>query len=238
MRQYEYSKTLEGTYGNYGAWSDWSTNYVASSDTVEVQTEARSGQTGYKKYYVQNGTKTENNVAVGTKTKQEITGYNVKYLRSGIKSNTPLNNVDDYVYVLTAGYRNYECADGTFVMVNAQTPKYDLSTLTYNQLINLNGDLSSLAAPSSCANARIAAEEYTYTLYERIPFYETVTEDVYGSKTTPVVEEKTDVTYGTVIYYRYRTRSYQAGTESIKWSSSENDENLIAQGYHFTGNVK
>ena len=105
-------------------------------------------------------------------------------------------------------------------------------------IFNLNGDLSSLAAPSSCANAKITAEEYTYTLYERIPIYETVTEDVYGSKTSPVLEEKTDVTTQSVVYYRYRTRSYQAGTESIKWSNSENDENLIAQGYHFTGNVK
>ena len=238
VKQYEYSKTLEGTYGNYGDWSDWSTNYVASSDTVEVETEVRGGQTGYRTYYVQNGTKTDNNVSVGTKTKKVITGYNISYVRNDITSNVRFDIVDDYIYVLNSGEITYRCADGTTTFVAAITPKYDFHSLSYEDLVRKSKDYSSLNAPSTCANASIDDQKYNYTLYERVPIYETVSEDVYGSKTSAVYEQKTDVTSQSVVYYRYRTRSYKAGAESIKWSSSENDENLIAQGYHFTGNVK
>ncbi len=234
-KQYEYSKTSEGTYGEYGTWSDWSTNYVAASNTVDVQTEVRSGVTGYKTNVVQTGTQTDKNVVVGTKTnKNVLTGYKVKYLRD-IKTTFVLKNVDDYIYVFKSGQKSYQCADGKKGTLYKTTPASALvgRELTYEYLITFND--STINIPTGC---NTTSEEYTYALYERIPVYKTETEDVYGNVTYPVYTEKTEAIYGNVTYYRYRTRSYQAGTESIKWSNSNNDQSLIAQGYHFTGNVK
>ena len=38
-----------------------------------------------------------------------------------------------------------------------------------------------------------------------------------------------------VTYYRYRTREYIGGTTDYKWSSSNNDYNLLSSGYKLTG---
>lgn len=44
--------------------------------------------------------------------------------------------------------------------------------------------------------------------------------------------------YTTVTEYRYRTRSYIDGKEDEKWSTSDNDADLIKQGYKYTGVLK
>ena len=41
-----------------------------------------------------------------------------------------------------------------------------------------------------------------------------------------------------VTYYRYRTRSYVGGTVDYVWSNSQNDENLLNDGYKLTGNTR
>ena len=38
--------------------------------------------------------------------------------------------------------------------------------------------------------------------------------------------------------YRYSTRKYVDKTTSSKWSTSKNDEKLIASGYKLTGKTK
>ena len=246
-KKYEYAKTSEVSYGEYGPWSDWSTNYVAASDTVDVQTEVRKSVNGWKSNYVQTGTKTEENVVVGTKTNNKvIAGYNVEFVSTIDGKTSPLSNFDDYLYVLTYAYKKYKCADGSKIKQEIHGAPITPDKVTYDYLKNQNGDLSSLNPPASCVNPEIDAnpltydtgEQYNYSLYKRIPIYTTVTENIYGDVTSPVYEEQTENTYGNVTYYRFRTRSYKAGGESIKWSDSDNDETLISQGYHFTGNVK
>ena len=239
IKKYEYAKTSEVSYGEYGPWSDWSTTYVAASDTVEVQTEVRSSANGWKSNYVQTGTKTEENVVVGTKTNNKvITGYNIEYIGPQNPVNNPIYNVDDYIYVLTHAQKIYTCDNNDSVTMEIHGTPITPDKVTYDYLKTQNGDLSKLNPPSSCGNAKPFYEQYEYTLYKRIPIYTTVTEDVYGTVTTPVYTEQKETTYGDVTYYRFRTRSYKAGGESIKWSDSDNDESLISQGYHFTGNVK
>ncbi|MBR3523378.1 MAG: hypothetical protein IKN87_01675 [Bacilli bacterium] len=238
-KKYEYAKTSEVSYGEYGPWSDWSTNYIAPSDTIEVQTEVRSSTNGWKSNYVQTGTKTEENVVVGTKTDNKVvTGYNVEYISTIGPSTKPINNTDDYIYVLTKAHKIYTCDDGDPVTMEIYGAPITSDKVNYDYLITQNGDLSKLNPPASCSNAKVFNEQYEYTLYKRVPIYTTVTEDIYGTVTTPIYTEQKETTYGNVTYYRYRTRSYKAGGESIKWSDSDNDQTLISQGYHFTGNVK
>ena len=255
-KQYEYAKTSEVEYGEYGPWSEWSTTYVAPSDTVEVQTEVRNSITGWKKDYVQTGTQTNTNVVVGTKTDSKvITGYNVEFVRNMPASTEPRVNFDDYLYVLTSAYKKYKCEDGSIIKQEVIGAPITPDNLTYDYLKTQNGDLSGLNPPANCVNPSVPSyssdpddpdyepnpepnEQYNYALYRRVPIYTTVTEDIYGDVTSPVYSERTENTYGDVTYYRFRKRSYKAGSDSIKWSDSENDETLISQGYHFTGNVK
>ena len=56
-----------------------------------------------------------------------------------------------------------------------------------------------------------------------------------------VTTEKTESTKYTeknVLMYRYSTRKYVDKTTSYKWSTSKNDEKLIASGYKLTGKTK
>ena len=41
-----------------------------------------------------------------------------------------------------------------------------------------------------------------------------------------------------VTYYRYRTRKYLSGTTDYKWSSTNNDKNLLDAGYKLTGTTR
>ena len=41
-----------------------------------------------------------------------------------------------------------------------------------------------------------------------------------------------------ITYYRYATRTCDGGSVSIKWSTSQNDESLLNDGYKLTGNKK
>lgn len=44
--------------------------------------------------------------------------------------------------------------------------------------------------------------------------------------------------YSTVTYYSYQTREYISGDRKLVWSTSQNDKNLISQGYKLTGKVR
>lgn len=44
--------------------------------------------------------------------------------------------------------------------------------------------------------------------------------------------------YSTITYYSYQTREFISGDRKTVWSTSQNDKNLIGQGYKLTGNSK
>ena len=75
----------------------------------------------------------------------------------------------------------------------------------------------------------------TVTKYKTVPVYSTVTVQI-GTKeetTTVKVPVVTKVTY-----YRSKTREFISGTTDTKWSTSQNDQSLISQGYSLTGNSR
>ena len=45
-------------------------------------------------------------------------------------------------------------------------------------------------------------------------------------------------TYSTVTYYSYQVREYISGDRKVVWSTTQNDKNLINQGYKLTGNSR
>jgi len=54
--EYQYSLSTNGTWGNYGAWSEWSTTKVTATDSKQVETKVEKIGTDY----VTTATKTEN----------------------------------------------------------------------------------------------------------------------------------------------------------------------------------
>ena len=78
-------------------------------------------------------------------------------------------------------------------------------------------------------------ENITVTKYKEVPVYKTITVQI-GTKEethTEIVPVITKVTY-----YRSKTREYIAGKTDTKWSTSQNDEYLLSQGYSLTGNSR
>ena len=78
-------------------------------------------------------------------------------------------------------------------------------------------------------------ETVNVTKYKTVPVYSTIKVQI-GTK-----EEKEEVTVPVVTkvtYYRSKTREFISGTTDTKWSTSQNDQSLISQGYTLTGNSR
>ena len=78
-------------------------------------------------------------------------------------------------------------------------------------------------------------------IYTNQPIYQTKEEPVYKTKQTPIYstrEVTVDNCTGSVKYYRSRKFTYKKGINYIKYSISDNDENLLKSGYTKTGNTK
>lgn len=78
-------------------------------------------------------------------------------------------------------------------------------------------------------------------IYEDQPLYQTKEEPVYKTKQTPIYstrEVTVDNCTSSIKYYRTRKFTYNSGVNYIKYSISENDENLLKGGYTKTGNTK
>lgn len=231
-KSYEYVKEMAGTYGEYGTWSNWSTNYVAASNTIDVQTDVRRVQTGTTSYQVKVGTSVNNEVIGNIKDNKVFSGYNYNFIRE-IKTNEPLSSNEKYLYVLRQYEKNYDCSSGkkytlksNYKVVNPTYPLVDMPTEKEIQL------------SQECPNYKLYFASYIYGLYEIVPIYTTSSKDVYGNVEKAVMETKTNAVYNDVIYYRYRTREYIEGSKDIKWSTSKSDQTLLNQGYKLTGNTK
>lgn len=78
-------------------------------------------------------------------------------------------------------------------------------------------------------------------IYEDQPLYQTKEEPVYKTKQTPIYstrEVSVDNCTSSIKYYRTRKFTYNSGINYIKYSISDNDENLLKGGYTKTGNTK
>ena len=75
----------------------------------------------------------------------------------------------------------------------------------------------------------------TVKKYKTVPVYSTVTVQIGTKEETKTVKVPV-VTK--VTYYRSKTREFISGTTDTKWSTSQNDQSLISQGYTLTGNSR
>lgn len=229
-KTYQYIKETEGTYSNYGSWSDWSTNYVAQSDTVEVQTDVRNIKTGTTTYQVKVGTSITKDVIGSIKNNKVFDGYKYNYIRE-IDSHDELTSNEDYIYILRKYEKKYSCDNGKYLTLKNEylycDPKWPPTCDMPNKTEEDNlGKLT-----TECSGAKLILSNYTYGLYQAEPIYKTSVEDVYGDVEKPIYETRTKDVYSNVTYYRFRTRTYTPGEKITKWSSNANDQSLLNQGY-------
>ena len=104
--EYQYSKTVGGTYSNWGDYSSWSTNSVKKNDTTDVDTKV------VKENYTYDKTITENKF-VGNASCASISGYTLVSNSNGICSyskievtsiNPSCPNVSGYSLVNRTGF--------------------------------------------------------------------------------------------------------------------------------------
>lgn len=78
----EYKKVIGGSWGKYGAWSEWTPVKITESDNTQVETKLEKLVTGYTTKKVQTGTKIETYIS-GYTTSKYISGYTTEKYISG-----------------------------------------------------------------------------------------------------------------------------------------------------------
>ena len=198
----EYKKVTNGSWGDYGEWSAWTTAKITSSENTQVQTDVRKEVTGYTTEKKQVGTKSVTYVSgytvskklSGYTTEKKVTGYTTQKVVTGyttqkVQTGTKKVQVGTTTKTVTKKVQKGE----TLVHVgtgSGPTVPSDTSTRQYKK----TGSTTTQTC-TGCAVTTI----YTWEEYEVKPVYgvETTTEEVPVYGTEPVYETKQVPVYGT-----------------------------------------
>ena len=207
LTQYQYSKTSNGSWEAWSAFTNWLTTSVNRDEYTDVETKVVKENKGTTKYEF-----------MGYPTCQEESGYSLILQEDGecrYKETNPVlrapvcPEVSGYTLVSRNGFVcNYNA-----VNTSASTTKPALCESGY------------YVAQGGCVSSK------TYIRIKSIGCADGQTLD--NGACYLATKETVDVTY-----YRYRTRKYIAGTTDYKWSYSNNDQELINDGYKLTGNTR
>ena len=227
---YKYQKVVENHI--WSDWSDWSLEVVTKTDTKEVQTEVRETTetrevTKYKEEPFTDMTKpiienvlVENPAGPVSKTycsnydKTLVQGEAYEWVSQGTSyyTNHPTSNATEryeYVGVTTIDCDN--CYNGILYIYN----KYVRQVTSNVVEKDVCTEWSKVSAP-------------VYMIEPKVIGYQT------SIKKVPYTELETYKVNNT--YYRFRTLS-TTYTTLTEWSSSDNDMNLINQGYKYVTSV-
>ncbi|MFV0250074.1 MAG: hypothetical protein ACK5HP_03475 [Bacilli bacterium] len=205
-------------------WSAWSSTAVTASDTVSVRTKIQTATTliGYN---VKTAEDTANPIY---KTEQVIIGYENKTVCT------------KYDYVATGEY-TYGSWTYSTIKYYSSTPK-DTST-TYYVIDSLDTTVcGSNCTASTAGYYKVYTRTSTPVTEYKCTEYGTEKTPIFGTKTVfagyPTIEISRTPVYKTTTttLYSYKTRTY-TGTSKYVWSKYS-DQDLLKQGYQYTGNRK
>ncbi len=233
---YEYTKTLDPYFTDWGRWSSWSEDYVRKTPVVDVETYTSKTtvklDTGKIRVI-------ETQVPYTDIEKVIETSQIEKQCAKWEKVVVPTGQVK---YLVTDDWKKV----GT---VQKATPPKDTDTVRYFRIADSAGDSQNCDGDCSTMYA-------TYEVWERV--VETVevkqTKEVcsaYKIKYTPIYVDKYVTKYKTftksipiyeeipavITYYRYREREYIKGETITKWSKYY-DKELLDNGFTYTGRRK
>lgn len=246
-RMYEYKLETSDT-TTCTDWSDWQKDPITPSDTISVVTKTKKEVKGYKTVTIQIGTKEE--IKTTPVTEKYISKYTTKLVETGTKKiQTGTTTKEETKKVKVGTVEKYAGIDfGETIPDSTSTTRYEVIGST---------------TQSTCSNCEeqtvytwkiwniedvydVVTETVEVPVYKNIKTYEEQEIPVYEYKVVdkeekifvPIYEERQLAEYHDVLYYKYKTCTFKAGTTDVKWSYNEFDADLISKGYKLTGNVK
>lgn len=235
--QYEYAKTTNAVFSNWGLWSNWQTVNCNTEEITCNNTDINCLKE-LKRY--------DRKEKIDTKIKETTTNKgslkNTNELYAYICSNYDYIKIDNLIYRLSSS-DDYKQINN----VVANTKK-NVGGWTYN------GNSSYKTAPTDTYNTHyiytgtdnnnLYFDKYTYTKSltlvtsytcdnnrnYRVPVYTRINETI--------TYNKIENLYGTVCYKSERERTIISKGKTIKKWSKYNDTKLLKQGYYYTGNRK
>lgn len=206
----EYKKVTDGKWGEYGNWSEWSTEKVTETSARDVQTKVERVVVDYKTEKKKVGTMIETYIAKydteryikeyktekyqsGTTVEKYISGYTTEKVAVGTKKvqvGTTTKEVTKKV------------ADGTTTVYQSSGSGTTIPSSTSEYVYVKTGSTTSQSC-SSCATVTI----YTWDVFKVVTVYKTVTvteevpiysvETVYETKEVPVYSTREVPVYST-----------------------------------------
>ena len=215
------------------------TKKEAYTDT-ETVTKYRSVPV-YETKTVQTGTKKEAYTDTETVTKYRTERYIVKYEYSWDCTNScktvskPVYGTKQVPYDTTetvTKYRTVPVYETQKVQTGTKQEEYQTTeTVTKYRTV----PVYETKRVQTGTKQESYTEEVKVTKYKDVPVYKKVTVQVGTKEETETVKVPV-VTK--VTYYRSKTREFISGSTDTKWSTSQNDQSLISQGYSLTGNSR
>lgn len=232
---YKYQKVVSNSV--WSNWSDWSTTEVTETETKKVDTEEES-KTETKEVITEvEKTYKDMDKPITKDVEVVLDELSVSYCSSFTSQLTP------------TGEKKYEWIDqGTKYYVDHPKDYTDSKGITYK--FKYEGE-----TPADCADCSNGVL-YIYRKYQ-LKIYDVVTKDevcgswttitapifitipeIVGYETYTVLEPVSEMITETIVtkYYRYKTLSTTYNTLT-EWSSVQNDQNLIGQGYKYITSV-
>ena len=227
---YKYEKVLE--HKNWSSWSNWSTDKVTKTDTKDVETkvEKTTGEKEVIKYkqeeYLDKTKPIIENVLV-----QNGNPITATYCSSYKKETETTGNLYEWVDNGTAYYTSHPKPTGTTRYEWVDTTTVDCDNC-FNSILHIYRkytlNIVANVTEKEVCNSWATVSAPVYMLQPKVIGYKTSVRDVPYKATETYTISTT--------YYRFRTLSttYEPLTE---WSSYQNDQNLLGQGYKYVTSV-
>lgn len=218
-KQCEYKKVTDGKWGNYGKWSEWSTEKVTETDARDVETRVEKEVVGYKTVKKKVGTKIETYIA-----KYDTEKYIKDYYYEKYQSGTTIEKYQSGTTIekVAVGTKKVQVGTTTKTVTKkvpaGTTREYYKSgsgttiPTSNSEYIYVKTGSTTSQSCSSCATVTV----YTWDVYKVVTVYktETVTEEVpiysvetvYETKEVPVYSTREVPVYSTRKVPVYATR--------------------------------
>lgn len=215
--EYQYSKRTGGAWSNWSSYSDWSTKSVTKSDDIDVETKI------VKENYTYDKTVNKDEY-MGYSTCEVLNGYTLVSNENGVCNYSKIDVITDKpICPDVSGYINVGRIGFSCSYKNETSYKIEEAECLIQEGYYKTG---SLCAKNNVIKTTRYASCPDDQMLSNGGCYKRVT-------TTVTLSENNDVTY-----YRYRTRNYVGGTIDYKWSTLNNDQNLLKNGYNLTGKTR
>lgn len=212
--EYKYQLVIDGKWGEFGEWSDWTTNIISKTDYRDVEVKTENEKTGERTETVQTGTTKEpiyeiQKVKVGTKTETVAVGtkqvpiYSTQTVQTGTRTESyPVTKTVSVPVTKTEQVQTGTRSETVTVNTTVTVPIYkDVRKTT-------------LDCTNSCKQVityeRVKVGETTETR----PVQKTIQVPVYTTRTYTVYESKQVTTTETRQVPVYETKQVQTGTRT------------------------